>query len=62
MCISFFEKLRIETYDEQPDHYNVHISETSHSFSTNDASIERLYFNLPYDDIIIRINVELKKI
>ena len=46
----------------QPDHYNVHISETSHSSSTNDASVERLYFYLPYDDIIIKINVEFQKI
>ena len=53
---------RIETCDEQPDHLNVHISKISHSFSTNDASIESLYFYLPYDNTLMRINVDLKKI
>ena len=53
--------LRIETCDEQPDHLNVHISETSHSLSKNDASIESLYLYLPYDNTIMRINVDLKK-
>ena len=54
-------KTRIETCDEQPDHYKVHTSETSHSFSTNYASIESLYFYLHYDNSIIRINVEFQK-
>ena len=46
--------LRIKTCDERPDHLNVHISENSHAFSTNNTSIESLISYLPNDTSITR--------
>ena len=61
ITFTYVGMLRIETCDEQPDHQNVHISQTSRGFSTNDTSFESSYFYLPHDASIIRMNVESKK-